>query len=458
MSRLPSVHADSTNEKRARARLAMGAVYDHPHPAKYRSFGRPMLAGLAAVALGLGGFVTFSAMVPVASAVVASGVVANDTDRKKLQHLEGGIVREIRVREGETVREGAVLLRMEPLQAEVNAEILLSQIASAEALEARLIAERDGADRPRYPETAGESPAGRQARSDQDYQFTERRAALQGEIGVLEARLRQFEDQIAGYRREREAGEIQLKLIESELADARKLYEQRLIARPRLLSLEREQARLVGMIGQADANMARIRNAMEEEHREIGQVLRSFNEKVGEELRATRERLAELHEKAKAAREVLARVEIKAPSSGVVQDLKVSTIGQVVQAGDILLEIAPTEEELVVNARIRPQDVDGLLPEMDASLRFVGLPSRTTSLVQAHLISVSRDRLVDETTGEAYFLARARLAGNADASQLGTRIIAGMPVELIVPTRERTLISYLLEPLSDALVRAFREQ
>ncbi len=426
-------------------------------PPKPLSTRAPFVAGLACLIVGLGGFTLFAALAPVSTAAVAPGLIVSLSDRQKLQHLEGGTVREIRVREGDRVRAGQLLFRLEPLQAEVGAGIVDGQLAAVEAQEARLLAERDGAAGLTFPAGGQASPIVEDARSDQSRAFAERRASLEGQVSILESRIDQAGNQISGLAREREAGSAQLRLIDDELVGVRSLYERGLIPRPRLLALERERARLSGSIGRAEAEIARTRDLAEGARREILQVRQAFNEQVVKDLADTRQRLAELRGRSRAANDVLSRVQVRAPRAGVVQGLRVSTVGEVVQPGAVLLEIAPTDEALVVNARIRPQDVDGLSPGLEAQLRFVGLPAGTTPVARAQLETVSRDRLTDPVTGEAYFLARARLSPGALPGGVAERLTAGMPVDVIIPTQSRTLLSYLLRPLGNAFARGLRE-
>lgn len=428
------------------------------HPPLNASLRTPLLAGTATLCLGLGGLFAFAAAVPVAAAVVAPGVLQVETDRQKLQHLEGGIVREIHVREGQSVKSGEVLFRMAPLKAEVDAAVLANTIATAEALEARLLAERDGGWELKVSFGPGRSSVAARAWADQARELNERLATLRGDIRIMENQVQQSDDTIAGQQRDKEAAGAQRTLILSELDDLQPLLAKGLVARPRLLALEREKARLEGEMGRSDAEIARQGNIVSETRQRIMQAKQAFVERAAEDLRAVRDRLDELREKRRAVSDVLARLDVRAPRSGVVQNLRVSTLGEVVQPGALLLEVAPDMDKLVVGARVRPQDADGLAPGMAASLRFPAFSSRTTPVAQARLASVSRDRLTDPNTGEAYFLARAEIAPDGLAPELQSRLVAGMPAELIVPTRERTLLSYLLRPIVDAFALSFRER
>lgn len=418
----------------------------------------PFLFGLAACMIGFGGFLVFTAVVPVASAVVAPGVVTVETDRKKVQHLEGGIIEGVFVQEGQTVRQGDVLFRLAPVQAETGAGLLENQAVSTRALQARLEAERDGREAPDFSGLDSGSQLVAQAVADQRRQFDERRASLAAQTETLRMRQRQAADEIEGRKQEREANVRQLALIESELADAQKLFDLQLVVKSRVLALKREQARLIGEIGRADADIARAGNAIQEVQAQIAEILQRNAEKIAEELRIARDQLNDIEVKRRNASDVLRRVDVKAPRTGVVQALAVTTVGEVIQPGAVLLEIAPTDEGVLVNARIKPQDVDGIRVGLDAQLRMTALPYRTTPTLAGSVVSFSGDRIVERQGQEPYFLARVRIAEASIPAELRDRISPGMPADVIVPTGDRTLLSYLVQPMADAFARSFRER
>jgi HlyD family secretion protein len=435
-------------------------VSTHPaaHPPRKRGVAVLLVAGCSLLALGVGGVSVFAARVPVDAAVVAPGTIAFETNRKRVQHPDGGIVREIAVTEGKNVREGDVLFRLEPLQAEVNLTILQNQISVAEAQVARLDAEIAGRAELVVSDELRASEVGRAAALEEQQQLAQRGASLRGQIGLVESRIRQTTDQAVGVSRERDAVQQQLRILVGELADIRKLFELRLVARPRLALLERDEARLVGSLGQLDATIARLRGVVDEGRREIAQLQQSARERASGEMRAARDRLSEARERARSASAALARIEIRAPQSGVVQSLAVSTLGEVVQPGALLLEIAAEDEPLVVDARIAPRDIDGVLAGMPASLRLTALPGRLTPLAGGTVRSVSRDRIVDPATREAHFLARVMLDPSTLSPGVLPRLTAGMPVEVILPTEQRMLVDYMVRPLTDALARGLREK
>jgi HlyD family type I secretion membrane fusion protein len=428
------------------------------HPPRKRGLGLLLAAGISLLAFGAGGVGVFAAYVPVDAAVVAPGTIAFETNRKRVQHPEGGIIRDIAVREGQRVREGDILFRLEPLQAEVNLTILQNQIAVAEAQIARLEAEIAGKSELVLPYNVRASAAGRAAALEEQAQLEQRQASLRGQTGIAESRVRQTMDQINGAARERDAVQQQQRLIETELVGVRKLFELNLVARPRLSALERDQARLTGALGQLDAAISRLRGVADEGRREIAQLQQAARERASGEMRAARDRLNEARERGRSASAALARVEIRAPQSGVVQSLAVSTLGEVVQPAALLLEIAAEDEPLVIDARIAPRDIDGVIAGMNASVRLIALPGRLTPLTNGVVRSVSRDRIIDPSTREAHFLARVALKSETLPANVLPRLTAGMPVDVILPTEQRNLLDYMVRPLSDALARGLRER
>lgn len=436
----------------------MRVMFPASAPIKDGSIRRPLLVGMWAIMIGIGGFVLFAALAPMATAVIAPGTITSAGGLQKVQHLEGGTVRDLRVHEGERVRRGQLLLRLDQLAAAAEAQAIDAQGDLVRAVEARLLAERVGAGDVLL-DSANATVAGikPQALADQRQLLADRRAALNGQEMILRGRIDQASAQVSGIRREREGLVSQISFIQTELRDIRALFEKGLVTKPRLFALERERARLAGGIGRADAEIARANDLVQQARQELAQVRDEYNAKLSEELANTRGKLAELGGKSRLASDVLARVLIRAPVDGVVQALQVTGEGQVVAPGAPLMEIAPEGGGLLVNARVRPAEVDGLRPGMPASFRLNGLPGRTTPVIQGRVLSVSRDRLIDASTGEPYFLLRGRFSTEELDQSVTSLLSAGMPVEVIVSTGDRTLLDYLLRPLIDAFSRAGRE-
>ncbi|MEP9348832.1 HlyD family type I secretion periplasmic adaptor subunit [Xanthobacter sp. KR7-225] len=436
---------------------------DGPSPAAAADF-RPLAwAGylvIAATFLGLGGW---AALASIEGAVVAPGVVVVEGKRQVVQHLEGGIVGAIHVREGDLVAQDQVLFRLDPTQPKATDDAARAQLRAALALEARLVAERDGAASVAFPpELTAQAglAAVRAAMADQEAQFRDRRTALAGQLDILAARLGQFAHEMEGLKQERAAARQQLAFIDDELDAVRLLARKGLVNKARVSGLEREKARLEGLVGRNLADAAKAEGAAAEVRLQMAQLHQKRAEETGAALAEVRQKRADLAERARVAASVLERVEIRAPRAGTAQNLnpRIYTVGAVVRPGDTLVEIVPLDAPLVVDAQVAVEDVDRLEAEGEVEVRFPAFHGRETPLVLGRLASVSRDRLVDEATHRPYFLARVAVADTDVPLELRRRLRPGMGAELAFATGARPVLSYLLRPLGDALGRAFTER
>jgi HlyD family secretion protein len=420
---------------------------------------RPAIFGYLIITvtfLVLGGW---SAIAKLDSAVVASGVVAVESNRKTVQHLEGGIIQEILVREGQRVKQGDILFRMDPTQAQASFDLQQNQLYAALAQEARLVAEREGAAEVTFPEEFREvrvHPTVARTVADQAKEFHERRASLLGQMDLLEAKISQYKAEIEGLIVQQKATEDQLRWIMEELADLRYLLERNLVQKNRVLALEREKSRLEGVIGRSAADQAKAQNGIGETQLQIRQLRQKFLEEVSGQILEVRQKIADLREKVRVAKDVFRRLVIVAPVSGTVQNLKFFTVGGVIKAGEPLLEIVPERDRLIVQAHVSPHDTESLAPGMRAEIRFTAFRTNVLPLIMGRVESVSRDRLIDETTKQPYFLAQVVVE---DAPrEVRERLTAGMPADLLFPTGERTVLDYLVRPLKDRINSALREK
>jgi HlyD family type I secretion membrane fusion protein len=420
----------------------------------------PAAVGYLIIALAFGGLGVWSFIARLDSAVVAQGVVTVESNRKSVQHLEGGIVREILVREGEHVEIDQLLFRLDHTQSQANADVARNQLAGYVAQEARLIAERGGADAITFPAELTQNianPIVSDAIADQRKQFAERRISLDGQIAILGAKITQYEQEIAGLTEEKAATTRQLKLIDEELIDVRGLLAKGLMQKSRVLSLEREMNRLQGVIGRSVADTAKANNGIGEARLQIDQLRKKLLEEVNNSIVELRQKIAELREKVTISSDVLHRVEIRAPRAGVVQNLRVATIGGVIRPGESLLEISPDGDGLVVNAQISPMDINAVQMNMQAEVRFSSFHAQILPVIMGQITSVSHDRMTDDQTKQPYFLARVVVAEDQLPPQVRGRITAGMPADVLVPTGERSVINYLVRPLRNRVNKAFRE-
>ena len=431
-----------------------------PPPSDYRSMALVGYGLIAFTFFGIGGW---AALARVDSAVIAQGLVAVESKRQVVQHLEGGIIAEIQVQEGQEVAKDQVLFRLDPTQPRANDEAALAQLRAALALEARLVAERDEARDITFPVELTRNaaiPMVRDALADQITQFRDRRASFEGQVGILNSRMEQFGHEIEGLSQERLSAEQQLVFIEDELAAVRALEQKGLVNKTRVSSLEREKARLDGMVGRNFADTAKVRGSVGEMKMQIAQLRQQRAEEIGDQLLEVRQKLADLSERARVTGNVLGRIDIRAPRAGTVQNInaKVYTVGAVARPGDTLLEIVPHDAPLVVDAQVPVQDIDRLHRGDEVEVRFPAFHGHTTPMVLGRLLSVSRDRLVDEVTHQPYFLARVAVAETDIPSTLKQRLVPGMNAEVAFYAGKRTVLSYLMRPFTDALTHSFTER
>jgi HlyD family secretion protein len=423
---------------------------------------RPIaFAGYALIAMTFGVAGVWAAVAKLDKAVIATGFVETETNRKTVQHLEGGIVREILVKEGDHVAEGQVLFRLEQVQAEASNESLRHQLDSALALEARLIAERDGAQEISWPREFKDrlaEPTLSHILDDQIHQFQERREALEGQKNVLQSRIVQLNTEINGISIEKSSTEKQTDYINKELVGLRALAEKNLVPVTRVYAMERERTRLEGDVGRGVADIAKAQSSIAEMNIQIQELTQKFQEEVASSLLDARQKIAELRERSSVAQDVVNRLAITAPRAGTVQNLKVFTIGQVLRGGEPLLDIAPDNDALVVRAQFSTADIDTVFAGMTAELRFPAFHSRTIPVMLGKIESISHDRMLDEPTHQYYYLGVVSLNRSDIPEEYRSRVRAGMPAEIIVSSGERSVLNYLIGPLSSSLRKTFREQ
>jgi HlyD family type I secretion membrane fusion protein len=408
--------------------------------------------------LVLGGW---AAMTPLAGAVVANGFVTTEGNKKTVQHLEGGIVKEIFIREGDHVDAGQVILRLDDTAPKANLEIYRNQVYAAVARDARLSAEVDGSTEIQFPEeltSVTNDVIAAKAIEDQRGQFTERRASLNGQISILRSRAEQLRQEIEGLDRQRAANEEQIKFINDELRDVRGLYEKSLVSKTRWLALERERARLAGEIGRAIAERAKAEKAIGESELQIEQTKQKYLEEAGRDLVDTREKLRDLRNKFVVAHDAFRRLDLLAPVTGRVQNLKVFTIGAVVRQGEPLLEIAPDQDRLIVQAHVSTLDIEGVYAGNVAEVRFPAFHDRALPMIGGKILTISQDRLMDEVTKQPYYLALIDVPEENIPPHYRGKVVSGMNAEVIMPTVERTALNYLIEPLRNRMRTAFRER
>jgi HlyD family secretion protein len=425
------------------------------------------LMGCTAVVVALGGFGGWASTTDIAGAVIASGTVVVESSVKKVQHLSGGIVGEILVKEGSEVEAGEVLMRLDDTLTRANLGIVQSQLDLYNAREARLLAEEDGLESVTFPEAKHNRPtteAAESAIAGEERLFQARREGREGQRAQLRERIAQIGEEIRGLTAQQESKNAEIKYIGEQLVGVSELYKKNLVTSERYIQLQRDQARLQGERGQLIADIARSRGKIAETELQILQLDQDFRTDVLKDLRETQAKIAELQERANAAADELKRTDIRAPQAGVVYQLQVHTIGGVIGKGDTVMQIAPRADALIIEAKVAPQDIDQIAVGASVRVRIEAGNRRTTPDLEGKVTVVSPDLTREsEATpkgpqSEQYYLARVALSEEDLISTPDLHLVPGMPAEVYIRTQDRTPLNYLLKPLREQIARTFRER
>ena len=421
----------------------------------------PLLLGAAAIAILLGGFGAWATLSQIAGAVVASGQVEVEQNRQVVQHPDGGVVAEIQVKDGDFVAAGAPLIRLDGTLLESELAIVEGQFFEILARRGRLEAERDSASTIIYPKELMDFAVGRPdikaLMVGQDRLFDARAENQANELSQLSRRREQIGSQIEGIGSQRIAANSQLRLIGEELKDLKTLLDRGLTQAARVLALEREEARLAGSAGQLDASRAEAEGRITEIDIEILKLGSARREEASTQLRDLGYRELELAERRRSLIEQVSRLEIRAPVSGLVHALQVTTPRSVIRAADPVLYLVPQDRPFVIAAQISPINVDEVRIGQPVTLHFAAFDARTTPELFGQISRVSADALVDERSKASYYRAEVVLDPGEIEKLGGLVLIPGMPVEVFIRTGERTPLAYLLKPLAEYFNRAFRE-
>ena len=426
------------------------------------SIRKHLIIGLAVVLLLGGGLGGWASTVPISGALIAPGQVVVDSNVKKVQHPTGGVVGEVRVRDGDLVKAGDIVVRLDETVVRANLAIVNKALYGLWARQARLEAEQQGRDTVKFPamllDRAGE-PEVRDVIASETKLFEVRVFGRAGQKAQLRERVLQLGEEIEGLSAQERAKEKEIALVEKELIGVRQLYEQRLIQISRLTVLERDLARLSGERAQYIAARAQARGKITETELQIIQVDKDVVSEVSKDLRETNDKIGEFVERKVTAEDQLRRIDIRAPQDGVVLQSTVHTVGGVITAGDAIMMVVPRADDLSVEAKVNPQDIDKLQIGQKTVLRLSAFNQRTTPELNGVVSRVSADVTTDQRTGQSYYTIRVSMPPE-EVLRLGAnvKLIPGMPVEAFVQTGERTMISYLAKPFHDQLMRAFREK
>ncbi|MBL8907349.1 MAG: HlyD family type I secretion periplasmic adaptor subunit [Rhizobiales bacterium] len=418
------------------------------------------IAGFLGLGLLIGVLGAWAVMAPIQGAVIAPGVTVVESYLKRIQHRDGGIVSEIAVKEGDHVEAGALLIKLDETDTRAELAILQSMLDEFMAKRARLVAERDGMTEISFPQSL-EERSGDQRIADliagQRKLFSVQRAALTGRIEQLTERIGQLEQEVAGLEAQYASKKEQTALVREELDNLKQLLKQGLVQANRVFALDRERARLEGEEGELVARIASTKGRISETRLQIIQLEDDARTKTLSELREAEAGVAETLERRGAAEAKLKRMEVRAPRAGIVHQLAVHTIGGVIAPGADMMAIVPELDELVIDAHVRPEDIDQVSLGQSAQVRFPAFDLRTTPEIRGEVVQVAADLTQASKDTPPYFAVRVRL-GPDQVKLLGSnKLRPGMPAEAFIQTQERSPLSYFLQPLTDQIAHTFRE-
>jgi HlyD family secretion protein/epimerase transport system membrane fusion protein len=421
----------------------------------------PQRAGFLLIVIFMGGFTLWGLTAKLAGGAIAPGIISPDGSRRTVQHLEGGIIASLKVRDGDKVTANQPLVMLERVQVETVLNSQLNQYYTLLALQARLRAEQNNAREITFPDELRETQLGPELAMIIEGQrtiFATRRAAHEMRREVLAQRIEQSLQQINALEAQAKSAVAQLGFIAQELDDKRHLFSKALIRKPDLLALERAQASIEGERGEYRGMVARAEQQIGETRSQLLQLDAERADQISDQLDKARVELAAVTERVQVSRDVLARTSVTAPISGTVVNLRFKTVGGVIRAGEPIVDIVPDEERLLIEARVSPTDIDVVHPGLAAQVHLTAFSKRAMPRIDGVVRSVSADRLVDPESSTAYYMARVEV-DRSEMEQLGSLVVLvpGMPAEVLIVTQERTMIDYLIEPFRDAWRRSFRE-
>jgi HlyD family secretion protein len=430
-------------------------------PGARQSIKLHLIVGLTVVLVLAGGLGGWASTAEISGALIAPGAVVVDSNVKKVQHPTGGVVGELLARDGDLVKAGDVVVRLDDTVTKANLAIVTKNLDGLWARAARLQAEQQGLDTLTFPsmlQTRADDPDVKNVMLSESKLFEVRTFGRVGQKAQLHERVSQLNEEIAGLTAQAKAKDLEIALVEKELGGVRTLYDQHLVQISRLTTLERDAARLAGERAQYVASKAQAKGKITETELQIIQVDKDMVSEVSKDLRETNDKIGEFVERKVTAEDQLRRTDIRAPQDGMVLQSTVHTVGGVITAGDAIMMIVPQADALSVEAKVNPQDIDKLQIGQKTLLRLSAFNQRTTPELNGVVTRVSPDVTTDQRTGQSYYTIRVSMPPEEVARLGENKLIPGMPVEAFVQTGDRTMLSYLIKPLSDQLMRAFREK
>jgi HlyD family secretion protein len=420
-----------------------------------------LIVGLAVVVILAGGLGGWASTAQISGALIAPGSVVVDSNVKKVQHPTGGVVGEVRARDGDLVKAGDIVVRLDDTVTKAGLAIVTKNLNGLWARAARLEAEQQGADKITFPPMLLErtdDPDIKAVMASESKLFEVRMTGRIGQKSQLRERITQLKEEIGGLTAQEAAKTNEIALVDKELVGVRQLYDQHLVQISRLTVLERDAARLAGERAQFIASRAQAKGKITETELQIIQVDKDLVSDVSKDLRETNDKIGEFVERKVTAEDQLRRIDIRAPQDGMVLQSTVHTVGGVISAGDAIMMIVPQADNLSVEAKVNPQDIDQLQIGQKTLLRLSAFNQRTTPELNGVVSRVSPDTTTDQRTGQSTYTIRVSMPPEEIARLGDVKLIPGMPVEAFVQTGDRTMISYLAKPLHDQLMRAFREK
>ncbi len=417
--------------------------------------------GMWALGIGLGGFILWAAIAPLDEGVPSQGVVAIDTKRKAVQHPAGGIVKEVLVREGDQVKEGQLLIKLDEVAARANFEAIRQLYLGGRAMQGRLLAEQTGANTIAFhPDLQGASkdPLIASQILTQEQLFRSRKSSLQADLQGLKESIAGQQAQIQAYQSMLTNRREQMKLVNEELTSTRELVREGYAPRNRQLELERMIADSSSSIAELFGNITRAQRAVAELQQKIISIQQAYRKDVETQLSDVTRDVQSNEGKFRSFSDDLSRIDIKSPATGQVVGLAVQTVGGVVQSGQKLMDIVPDNELLMLETKVPPNLIDRIQPGLPVDVRFTNFSNSPQLVVDGKIVSISGDLLTEPQSNAQYYLARVQVTPEG-YKKLGKRVLQpGMPVEVVLKTGERSLLAYLLHPLSKRLAAAMKEE
>jgi HlyD family secretion protein len=420
-----------------------------------------LVIGLSVVALLAGGLGGWASTAQISGALIAPGAIVVESNVKKVQHPTGGVVGELRAHDGDLVKAGDVVVRLDDTVTKASLAIVTKNLDGLWARAARLEAEQRGLDKITFPPmllSRADDPDVKAVMASEGKLFDVRVNGRIGQKAQLRERVTQLNEEIAGLTAQEKAKDQEIALVEKELIGVRDLYDKHLVQMSRLTTLERDAARLSGERAQYIASRAQAKGKITETELQIIQVDKDLVSDVSKDLRETNDKIGEYVERKVTAEDQLRRTDLRAPQDGVVFQSTANTVGGVITAGDPVMMIVPESETLSVEVKVEPKDIDNVAIGQPVVLRFSAFNQRTTPELNGAVTRVAADTNNDQRTGQSYYLVRIGI-DPAEIARLGSvKLTPGMPVEAFIQTGERTLVSYLVKPLHDQLMRSMREK